>query len=138
MDERQTTVDPSAGLQRDPTAHGAGRLQCRHQSAGTEFQAHGATVDGVGVTRSVGYEGLRANVHADRPMQSGQSARTHQTPNAKATTQALPMVEDPARPGPTKDRTPWSRVGDKVSAIRLKACSQLPTWILRPNTITPG
>ena len=32
-DERQTTVGPSAGLQRDPTADGAGRLQCRRGPA---------------------------------------------------------------------------------------------------------
>jgi len=37
-----------------------------------------------------------------------------------STTQTLPVVEDPARPGSAKDRAPWSRVGDKVSAIRLQ------------------
>jgi hypothetical protein len=34
------------------------------------------------------------------------------------------MAEDPARPGSTKDRAPWSRVGDKVSAIRFNSTSQ--------------
>ena len=93
-------------------AHGTGRLQCPHRSAATEFQAHGATVDRVGLAWSLDDQGLRAPLLADRPMQGGQSAWTHRTPHAKATTQALPLVEDPACPGPTKDRAPWSPAGD--------------------------
>ena len=56
-----------------------------------KLQAHCATVDGVGRARSVGHAGLRAAVHADRPVQGGQSTRTHRAANAKATTQTTPM-----------------------------------------------
>ena len=55
-DERETAVGPSTGIQRDPTAHGAGRLQCRYRPARTELQAHCAIVDGVGRARNFGYE----------------------------------------------------------------------------------
>ena len=87
------------------------------------LQAHRAIVDGVGLARSVGHEGLRAVVHADRPVQGGQSSRAHRAANAKATTQTLPVVEGPARPGSSKDRAPWACLGDKVSAIPVKGGS---------------
>ena len=117
-DERETIVGSSTGLQRDPTTHGAGRLQCRYRPARPELQTHRTTVDGVGRTRSVGYEGLRAAVHLDRPVQGGQPARTHRADNAKATTQTLPVVKGPACPCPPKNQDTWSRLGAKVSAIR--------------------
>ncbi len=44
-----------------------------------------------------------ADVHTDRPVHGGQAARTYRAANAKATTQTLPVVETPARPGSTKD-----------------------------------
>ena len=52
-DERETAVGPLAGLQRDPTAHGAGRLQCQRRSTKPELQAHGADVDGVAGARAL-------------------------------------------------------------------------------------
>ena len=44
-DERETTVGPFTGLQRDPAAHGAGRLQRQRGPTQPELQAHLATVD---------------------------------------------------------------------------------------------
>src|SRR5665647_3184126 len=119
-DERETAVGPSARLQRDPTAHGAGRLQCRRRPAQPELQAHGATVDGVGGARPFCHEGLPATVHVDRPIPGRPSARTHRAANAKTTAQTLPLVEGAARPGTQTNRAPWSYVGDKVSAILLR------------------
>jgi hypothetical protein len=55
-DERKATVGPSTGVQRYSATHGAGRLQCRYRPARTEFQAHCAIVDGVGLSRNVGHE----------------------------------------------------------------------------------
>jgi hypothetical protein len=37
-DEREAAVGPSAGLQRDPAAHGAGRLQCWHRPEHLSFK----------------------------------------------------------------------------------------------------
>ena len=120
-DFEKMLVRSGTGLQRDPTTHGAGRQQCRYRPARPELQTNRTTVDAVGLTRSVGYEGLRAAVHLDRPVQGGQPARTHRAENAKATTQTLPVVKGPACPCPPKNQDTWSRLGAKVSAIRLKS-----------------
>ena len=53
-DEREATVGPSAGLQRDRAADGAGRQPRRRRPARPALQAHGATVGTVDLTRSVG------------------------------------------------------------------------------------
>src|SRR5665811_2594905 len=107
-DERETAVGPSARLQRDPTAHGAGRLQCQRGPAQPELQAHGATVDRVGGARTICHEGLPATVHVDRSMPGWSSARTHRAANAKTTAQTLSLVEGAARPGPPTCREAWS------------------------------
>ena len=55
-DERQAVVGSPAGLQRDPTAHGAGRLRCQRGSTKPELQAHGAALDRVDRARTLQHE----------------------------------------------------------------------------------
>lgn len=119
-DERETAVGPSTGLQRDSTAHGAGGLRCRRRPAQPELQAHSAALDGMGGARGLCDEGQPAAVHADRPMQSRPSSRTHRAANAKTKAQTLPMVEGAARPRSPTSSEARPRAGDKVSAIRVK------------------
>ena len=99
---------------RDPTAHGAGRLQCQRGPAQPELQAHSATVDRVGGARPFCHEGLPAAVHVDRSMPGRPSARAHRAGNAKTTAQTRPLVEGAARPGSPICREAWSCVQDKV------------------------
>ena len=88
-DERETAVGPLTGLQRDPAAHGAGRLQRQRGPTQPELQAHLAAVDGVGSARTFQRERSPAAVHVDRSMQGRSSARAYRATNAKATAQTL-------------------------------------------------
>ena len=119
-DEREAVVGASAGLQRDPTSDGLGRLQCRCGPAQPELQAHSAALDGVGGARGLCDEGQPAAVHAERPMQGRPSAWSHRTTNAKTTPKTIPLVEDAACPRAPPCSKARPRVGDKVSAIPAK------------------
>ncbi len=94
-DEREAAVGPSAGLQRDPTSHGAGRVLCRCGPAQPELQTHGAALDRVGGTRSFGDDGQPAPVHADRPMQGRPSVWSHRATNAKTKAKTIPWLKMP-------------------------------------------
>ena len=74
----------------------------------------------MGFARFVGYEGLLAVVHADRPMQGWQSTWTHGATHEKTTTQTLPVVKGSACHRSPENQDTWSRLEAKVSAIRLK------------------
>ncbi len=97
-DEQQAVVGPSAGLQRDPLAHGAGRQQCRCGPAKPELQAHGAALDAVGGAGNFSDEGQPASIHPDCPMQSRPSLWAHRATNAKTTAKTIPLVEGATRP----------------------------------------
>ena len=126
-DERQAVVGASAGLQRDPIAHGAGRQQRRRGSAQSELQAHRATVDAVGGLRTVPYARQWTAVRADRAMPSGSSPRANRAANAKTKTQTLSLAQDAEGSRSQAGSAARACVGDKVSAIRVRrhsrACS---------------